>query len=162
LSKEASPLRSADERIDEAIVNDPASAAPPSSDKSRRGEHGLAFAFCAFLSAFMIGHLIYNRSTFSDAADWIMLGGGIWFSLWAILSFFAMLNNWGDEQFARFDRITETVARVVLAPVALIVAALVAVLVGVALFSAFGWLATIPSWAAVIIVLLVLIYFKLK
>ena len=31
---------------------------------------------------------------------------------------------------------------------------------GFALFSAFGWLATIPSWAAVIILLLVLIYLK--
>ena len=131
-----------------------------SSSKSRRGEHGLAFVFCASLSAFMIGHLIYNRSTFSDAGDWIMLGGGIWFLLWAILSLFAMRNNWGDEQFARFDRISETVGYVVLAPVALIAIALIAVLAGVALFSAFGWFATIPSWAAVIIVLLVLIYLK--
>jgi hypothetical protein len=54
------------------------------------------------------------------------------------------------------------VGYVLLVPVALIVAALVAVLAGVALFSAFGWLATIPSWAAVIIVLLVLIYLKLR
>jgi hypothetical protein len=49
---------------------------------------------------------------------------------------------------------------VVLAPVALIVAGLVAALFGIVLYSAFGWLATIPSWAAVIIVLLVLIYLK--
>ena len=49
-----------------------------------------------------------------------------------------------------------TLGYVVLAPIALIVA----VFAGLALFSVFGWLATIPSWAAVIIVLLVLIYLK--
>jgi hypothetical protein len=71
-----------------------------------------------------------------------------------------MWNNWSVEQTDRiFDRIAQTLGYVVLAPIALII---VAVLAGVALFSAFGWLATIPSWAAVIIVLLVLIYLRLK
>ena len=130
--------------------------------KRRRRQHGLAFAFFAFLSAFMIGHLFYNPPSFSTPGDWIVLGATIWFSICATICFFATRNNWGDEQFDRFDRITQTVGYVVLAPIALIVVVLVAVLAGVALFSAFGWLATIPSWVAVIIVLLVLIYFKLK
>ena len=39
--------------------------------------------------------------------------------------------------------------------------ALVAIAVaGFALYSSFGWMGTIPSWAAVIIVLLLLIYLK--
>jgi hypothetical protein len=55
----------------------------------------------------------------------------------SIISFFAMRNNWSDEE---ADRITmRTLGFVVLSPIALFVA----VLAGVALFSAFGWLATI-------------------
>jgi len=45
----------------------------------------------------------------------------------------------------------------------LLVAIVVGVVVGgMMLYSVFGWFATIPSWAAVIIVLLVLILLKLK
>jgi hypothetical protein len=59
-----------------------------------------------------------------------------------------------------FGSVVRLVRFVVLAPIVLIIVLIAAVLVGWGLFSAFGWFATIPSWAAVIIVLLVLIYLK--
>jgi hypothetical protein len=125
-----------------------------SSDSKRQREQFKIFACFVFFSALEIGYLFYMQPTFSTLGDWTILGGAIFFPIMAILSFFAMRNNWSDEQ---ADRITmRTLGYVVLAPIALIVA----VLVGIALFSAFGWFATIPSWAAVIIVLLVLIYLK--
>jgi hypothetical protein len=106
------------------------------------------------LFSFEIGYLFYDPPTFSSLKDWIILGGAIFFPIMAILSFFAIRNNWTDEQ---ADRITmRTLGYVVLAPISLILV----VLAGFGLFSAFGWLASIPSWAAVIIILLVLIYLK--
>ena len=115
----------------------------PSSDKRQHPRHGLAFAYLAFLSAFMIGHLLYNPPSFSTLGGWVVVGATIYFSAWAIFCFFAMRNNWTDEQ---ADQVTmRTLGYVVLAPIAIIVVVLVAVLAGVWLFSAFGWLATIPS-----------------
>jgi hypothetical protein len=69
-----------------------------------------------------------------------------------------MRNNWTTEQ--EEQALTRTFSFAIWAPIVLVIALIVAVLVGIALFSAFGWFATIPSWAAVIIVLLVLIYLK--
>jgi ABC-type branched-subunit amino acid transport system permease subunit len=76
----------------------------------------------------------------------------------AIIALCGLLNGWTAEQ--EDKALGRTMSFVVFAPVTLIVAALVAVLFGIVLFSAFGWLASIPTWAAVIIVLLVLIYLK--
>jgi small-conductance mechanosensitive channel len=106
--------------------------------KRRRGQRW-TFAGLVLFSAFFIGDLFYNPPTFSTLTDWITLGGAILFPIMAIISFFAMRSNWSDEQ---TDRITmRTLGLVLLAPVALIVALLVG-------YAAFGWLATIPSWAA--------------
>jgi hypothetical protein len=107
----------------------------------------------------MIGHLFYNPPSFSTPGGWIVVGATVWFSIWAIFCLFAIRNNWSVEQTDRiFDQITRPVGYVLFVPLALIVV----VLAGIVLFPAFGWLATIPSWAAVIIVLLVLIYLRLK
>ena len=122
-------------------------------DKRRLGQY-ITFAIFVFFSALEIAGLFYQPPTFSTLKDWIVVGGAIFFPIMAIISFRVLRNNWTDEQ---IDQVTmRTLGYVVLVPVAIVAA----VLVGIALFSAFGWLATIPSWAAVIIVLLVLIYLK--
>jgi hypothetical protein len=72
----------------------------------------------------------------------------------AIISWRSMRNNWAAEK--EDQTIMRTLGYILLAPILLVLA----VIAGFALFSAFGWLATIPSWAAVIIILLVLIYVK--
>jgi hypothetical protein len=122
----------------------------------RRLQQFAAFAICVLFSALAIGYLFYQPPTFSNLKDWVTLGGAIFLPPLAIINFFGMRNNWSDEQADQIAK--QTFGYVVLAPIALIVA----VLAGIMLFSAFGWFATIPSWAAIIIVLLVLIYLKLK
>ena len=54
--------------------------------KRRRGQHRIAFAFFAFLSAFIIGHLIYDQPTFSTSKDWIMLEAASYFSACAAVT----------------------------------------------------------------------------
>jgi uncharacterized protein YacL len=126
-------------------------------DKRRQGQFA-SFVLFALVSAFWVGYLFYHPPTFSTVGDWVIVAGAIFFSIMAITALCGMLNGWTAEQ--EDKALGRTMGFVVFAPVALIVAALVAAVFGIILFSAFGWLATIPSWAAVIIVLLVLIYLK--
>lgn len=124
-----------------------------SEAKRRRELRSQFWGFVAF-SLFEIGYLVYRPPTFSTWRDWIIAGGAILFPIMAIISFRSMRNNWTPEQ---EDQVaTRTLGYVFLAPFLLVGI----VLIGIALFSAFGWLATVPSWAAVIIVLLILIYLK--
>jgi hypothetical protein len=125
--------------------------------KRRQGRF-TSFVLFALISAFWAGYLFYHPPTFSTVGDWVIVAGAIFFAIWAITALCGMLNGWTAEQ--EDKALGRTMGFVVFAPVALVVAALVAGLAGVTLFSTFGWLATIPSWAAVIIVLLVLIYLK--
>jgi len=93
------------------------------------------FVFWGFLilSAFWIGDLFCKPPTFSDWYDWLRLSGVIFFPTLTILSYFIMRKNWSAEQEER--------AYIVLAPIILVGT----VLVSVALYSTFGWLATTPS-----------------
>jgi hypothetical protein len=93
------------------------------------------FAFWGFLIvyAFWIGDLFYERPTFSGWYDWLRLGGVIFFVVLTILSYFIMRENWSAEQEKR--------AYIVFAPMILVAA----VLLSVALYFAFGWLAKLPS-----------------
>ena len=107
-------------------------------------------AFLAF-SVFEIGYLVIHGVKLETVRDWIILLGAIFFPICALLSFFAMQRQWSAEQ---EDRVfTRTLGWIVLGPIVLILA-------GVGLYAAFGWFAAIPSWAAVIIVLLVLLLAK--
>ena len=108
-----------------------ASLAEPDA-KLRRARR---FAFWCFLilSALWIGDLFYKPPTFSDWYDWLRLGGVIFFPALTILSYFIMRKNWSAEQ--------EDRAYIVLAPIILVGT----VLVSVALYFAFGWLARTPS-----------------
>jgi hypothetical protein len=85
------------------------------------------------LYAFWIGDLLYKPPTFSDWYDWLRLGGVIFFMALTILSYFIMIKNWSAEREGR--------AYIVLAPITLVGT----VLVSVALYFTFGWLATAPS-----------------
>jgi protein-S-isoprenylcysteine O-methyltransferase Ste14 len=107
-----------------------------------------------FFSIFEIGYLIYSPPTFSTWRDWIIVAGAILFPIMATISWRSMRNNWSTDK--EDQTIMQTLGYIVLAPILV----LIIVIAGFALFSAFGWFATIPSWAAVIIILLVLIYLK--
>ena len=92
-------------------------------------------AFCGFLIlyALWIGDLFYKQPTFSDWYDWLRLGGVIFFLALTILSCVIMLKNWSADQEER--------AYIVLAPIILVGT----VIVSVALYSIFRWLAATPS-----------------
>jgi hypothetical protein len=89
------------------------------------------FAFWGFLIvyAFWIGDLFYERPSFSDLYDWLRLGAVVFFLALTILSYFVMRENWSAEQEKR--------AYIVFAPTIL----LGTVLVSIALFFTFKWLA---------------------
>jgi hypothetical protein len=127
--------------------------ADTSEGKQRREKLYQLLVF-VFFSVFEISYLLYSQPTFSKLGDWIILGGAFFFPIMALISWRSIRNDWSAEK--EDQTITRTFGSIVLAPILLVVA----VVAGFALFSAFGWLATIPSWAAVIIILLVLIYFK--
>lgn len=108
--------------------------------------------FLAFLlfSILEIGVLVYIRPDFTHWRDWIIAAGAIFFPILAVISFLSMRRNWTGDQ--TDSVIMRTLGFIVLAPIALVAI----VIVGFALYAAFGWFGTIPSWAAVIIVLLLL------
>ena len=108
-----------------------ASSAQPNAKLQR--ERRFAFWGFLILHAFWVGDLFYKPPTFSDWYDWLRLGGVIFFLTLTILSYFIMRKNWPAEQEER--------TYIVLAPIIL----MGAVLVSVALHSAFGWLATAAS-----------------
>jgi hypothetical protein len=101
----------------------------PKEQRERR------FAFWGFLilSALWIGDVFYEPPTFSGWYDWLRIGGVVCFPAMTILSYFIMRKNLSAEQ--------EDLAYIILAPIILVGA----VLVSVALYFAFGRLATTPS-----------------
>ena len=93
------------------------------------------FAFWGFLIVytFWMGDLFYERPTFSGWYDWLRLGGVIFLPTLAILSYFNMRKNLSAEQEER--------TYIVWTPIMLVGT----VLVSVALYFTFKWLATTPS-----------------
>jgi hypothetical protein len=111
----------------------------------------IVFLFFSFLEIYVLST---QSLDFSKLGGWAIAGGAFFFPLLALITMLAIVFNWSNE---RTDRtIKWTFGLIILAPVILIIA----VVGGYFLLSAFGWLTTIPSWAAVIIGLLLLIYFK--
>jgi hypothetical protein len=98
-----------------------------------RRERRLAFWGFLIVYALWIGDLFYERPTFSDWYDWLRLCGVIFLLALTILSYFIMRENWSVEQEKR--------AYIVFAPTIL----LGTVLVSIALYFTFKWLATTPS-----------------
>jgi hypothetical protein len=106
-------------------------AAQPDAKQQR--QRRLVFWGFLILYAFWIGDLFYESPTFSDWYDWLRLGGVIFFGALTILSYFIMFKNWSAEQEER--------AYIVWTPIILVGT----VLVSVALYFTFKWLATTPS-----------------
>jgi len=102
-------------------------------DAKLHRERRLAFSGFLILSALWIGDLLYKPPTFADWYDWLRLGGVVFFPALAILSYFTMRKKWSAAQEER--------AYIVFAPIIFVGA----VLVSVALYSAFGRLAATPS-----------------
>lgn len=129
------------------------SAATPDLAKRRRE---VLTQFCTFLgfSALEISHFVFNGIKLEKVGDWIILVGAVLFPIMTIVSWRSLRNNWTAEEEDRAA--TRTLGYIVLIPIILVAV----IVTGYALFSLYGWLATIPSWAAVIILLLILIYLK--
>jgi len=120
----------------------------------QRREHRSSFVCFLVGAALEIGMVLFGDLTFRSWQDWIIAGGAFFFPIMAALSLVALRKNWTlDQSEAAVKR---TFGWIIGIPV--IFAALLAV--GWSLFSFFGWLGTIPAWAAVIIVLLILILLK--
>jgi hypothetical protein len=138
----ADHLRKADPPLSEAIIEQEqlaledairrieAEAVPTDAKQQHR-----RFVFWSFLilSALWIGDLFYRAPTFSNWYDWLRLGGFIFFPTMAILSYFIMRENWSAQREKR--------AYIVFGPTILVGA----ILMSVALYFAFGWLAKTPS-----------------
>ena len=116
--------------LEDAIRRIEAQAVP--TDAKQRHRH---FVFWGFLivSALWIGDLFYKRPTFSGWYDRLRLGGFIFFPTMAIHSYFIMWENWSAQREKR--------AYIIFGPTILVGA----VLMSVALYFAFGWLAKLPS-----------------
>jgi hypothetical protein len=127
---------------------------PEAAEAEWRRERRNSFWTWAGLSVLVIGYLIWKPPTFSTWRDWFIVGGAIFFPVLAIVSFISMRKEWTPHQEDWVFR--RTLGYMILGPILLVAI----VIGGILLYSAFGWLGTIPSWAAVIIVLLVLILLK--
>jgi hypothetical protein len=97
-----------------------------------RRDRRIAFWGFLIVATFWIGDLFYERPTFSGWYDWLRLGGFIFFPTMTILSYFILQTNGSVEKEER--------AYVVFTPIILVGA----ILVSVALYYGFEWLATAP------------------
>jgi predicted transporter len=120
----------------------------------QRREYLLIAAFFTLMSLlsywFLSDASNRDKSTLVSA---IMILGAVLFSVMAVVSWIAFAGNWSAE---KSDRVTmRTLGAVILIPVVLILS-------GLALYFVGGWFAGIPSWAAIIIVLLFAILMKMR
>jgi hypothetical protein len=109
-----------------------ASSAQVDAKVQMRRERRIAFWGFLIVAAFWIGDLFYERPTFSGWYDCLRLGGFIFFPTMTILSYFILQTKGSVEKEER--------AYVVFTPIILVGA----ILVSVALYYGFEWLATAP------------------
>jgi Ca2+/Na+ antiporter len=126
----------------------------PVRDAERLRAQRRTFYTFLFFSAFEIGALASGLVSLATWGGWIVLFGAFFFPVMAVISLVGILKNWTVEQEDR--AFTRTFGYIFGVPIILVAF----ILAGWVLFSTFGWLASIPSWAAVIIVLLVLLLLK--
>jgi hypothetical protein len=129
-------LRTQSDHTEEHIRSTPLEAAWAAQIDAKvqmRRSRRLAFWGFLIVSAFWMGDLFYERPTFSGWYDWLRLGGFIFFPTMAILSYFILRTNWSVEEEER--------TYIVFTPIILVGA----VLVSIAVYWAFGRLATTPS-----------------
>jgi hypothetical protein len=126
-------LQTQSDHTNDYIRNATVEASSAKPDAKLQRQRRLAFCGFLILYAFWVGDLFYEPPTFSDWYDWLRLGGVIFFGALTILSYFIMLKNWSVEEEER--------AYIVWAPIILAGT----VLVSVALYFTFKWLALSPS-----------------
>lgn len=103
------------------------------------------------LAAISIAALLGDDSIYWTWKDWAIVVAAIIFPAWAIVAIIGAWRRWDEEEISA--KTTKVVAWIIGLPIAL-------ALGYYALTSTSDWLKTIPSWAAVIIVLLFLILMK--
>lgn len=99
-------------------------------------------------SIFELWSLFYGNLTFEHWKDWLIVGGAFFFPIMALIS---------AGNLAHDTRLVGPIKTVVLGFMWLLALPFVLIalaITGWALYSIFGWFATIPVWAAVIILLL--------
>ncbi|SFK45166.1 hypothetical protein SAMN05192579_10314 [Rhodanobacter glycinis] len=122
-------------------------------DQTLAGKWGVLILFIAF-SALEIWALFSGVVTLEHWRGWLIAGGAVLFPFLALWSAIELTK---DNRLIGAARHLATAIKWLLAlPFVLVAVALI----GWLLYQTFGWFATIPSWAAVIIVLLLLIYSK--
>ncbi|KZC20689.1 MULTISPECIES: hypothetical protein [Rhodanobacter] len=122
-------------------------------DQTLAGKWGLVILFVGF-SALEIWALFSGVVTLAHWKGWLIAGGAVFFPIMALWSAIDLTR---DSRLIGIARHLATAIKWLLAlPFVLVAVAFI----GWLLYQAAGWLATIPSWAAVIIVLLLLIYSK--
>ena len=94
--------------------------------------------------------LFYGNLTFERWKDWLIVGGAFFFPIMALIS----AGNLAHD--SRLVGPLKTLVSGFMWLLALPFALIALGIVGWAMFSIFGWFATIPTWAAVIILLLLL------
>ena len=121
------------------------------TDKARRSAKWTWFLLALGFSALEISVLVFGNLTFATWKDWVIAAGAVFFPVLAVLTCLDLVNDWSDD---KSDRVTRTI----FIGIPLAVCALL--LVSWMLWSFFGWIVTIPIWAAVIIILLILLLLR--
>ncbi len=114
------------------------------------------FPFFVYLagSAFLISVLVDSKLNFSNWGDWFLVLGTIISMVYTVIAGLSLVRDWSDtEENLAVLAGEKTMSWLIGAPII--------VLVGVWLLgSVVGWFSSIPSWAAVIIALLVLLLLR--
>lgn len=120
------------------------------SKEMRRTKWMTFFIFLAF-SGLEISLVLLGKVEFVKWTDWLIVGGAIFFPVLTVIAGLDLVKDWSSQE---ADRITmRTLGWMVAAPIAALVGLWV-------ITSLFGWFSGIPSWAAVIIVLLVILIIR--
>lgn len=116
--------------------------------KATGHEKWTTFVVFLVFSALEIGLLVFGELDFTKWRDWLIVVGAIFCPVLTVIAGVALVKDWSIE---KSDRVlNRTLGCLIGAPIATLVGVWV-------LTSFFGWFSTIPLWAAVIIVLLVIL-----
>lgn len=117
-----------------------------------------SFGFFFGVSLLEVLLLLTEVVSIANWMGWLILTSAIIFSIMSVISLISIINHWSIE---KEESIVEKIMGFLVGTPVVLVLILVAIALLVwAAISVFGWFGSIPSWAAVIIVLLILLLFK--
>jgi hypothetical protein len=127
----------------------------PTVKDTRRAKWFTFLAFLGFsaleISLLEISLLVDDKLTFVKWTDWLIAGAAIFFPILTVIAGINLVKDWSNWE---TDRVVErTFGWLIGAPIIILLGVWV-------LVSVVGWLNSIPSWAAVIIALLVLLLLR--